>query len=154
MVDNNNNNTSNKITNHVKKFSRARKDAKEVLSLRIVEDAQSFKKMDKHINELLQKIKTDFNNHEPELLKKDVKNFETEIHEEIELLFKKTKQDLELFIRTLNSLSGLRKFLSENLKDNNFNPLSESELGYAEALKNSLIDKIDTLNLLFKKIRK
>ncbi len=145
--------TKTSINDHVENFSKKRRDAKQVFSLRLVEDAKKIEQLDSHVNEFLDKIRQDAGNHDLELLKNDSQAFEREIHEELDLLFKRTKQDLELYVRLLNALSAFREELKVQLKDDKLSGLDDSEIGYADALRKTTIEKLETLQLLFKKLR-
>ncbi len=136
------------------KFVFARKHAKEVSSSKLVVDATSVQELDKQLASFLEQLKSDAAEHEHGLLKEHAKAFEKELHNEVNIVFERTKQDLLLYQRVLKALSTYREDLKEILNDPTLTHLAQSELNYADLLIKTADEKLATLSLLFKKLKK
>jgi hypothetical protein len=142
-----------RLKDHVESFVASRADANRVFSSPLVSDAADIRRLDKHIKDFLELMRKDASEHEVEALKKHAKEFEDELHDELEYLFLATRQDLELYQRILKALSDYRKELRKISGDVDMKFLASSELNYADLLLRSAHEKLDTLALLFKKLR-
>ena len=141
------------VKQHVDHFSASRADANEVFSSRLVADAAEIRLLDKHVNEFLKQLRQDADKHELHVLKKHAREFERELHDELEFLFKATLQDLELYKKILWSLAQYRKELRRIMGDQELVTLASSELNYADLLLKTAHEKLETLALLFRKLK-
>lgn len=135
------------------RFAAHRTDAKAVFASRLVVDAAEIKRLDKHTQEFLQQLKVDAATHEVAVIKKHAQAFEKELHDELDSLFKATRQDLELYKRLLRSLAEYKRELRQIVGDKDAPTLVSSELNYADLLVQSAHEKVETLSLLFKKLK-
>ncbi len=141
------------IKKKVTDLAKMQEHARETLQTRLVQESQDIKDLDKHIKVFLDQIHQDAQEHDPEELKSHVKEFESLIHSELDYLFKVTEQDLKLYLRILESLSSFRSEMRKLLKDKELSSLAESEINYADLLGKSALEKLETLQLLFKKMK-
>lgn len=141
------------VKEYVEHFAASRANANEVFSSRLVADAAEIRMLDNHIDDFLKQLKQDAGSHELHVLKKHAKAFEKELHDELEFLFKATLQDLELYKKILWSLTQYRKELRRIVGDNDLVTLASSELNYADLLLKTAHEKLETLALLFRKLR-
>lgn len=130
-----------------------RKDAQAVLSSKLVADAKGVRLLDQHIKSFLRQLQQDAKNHEIGALKKHAKAFEYEIHDELQLLFKATREDISMITKTLHALVEFRNQLRILIEDPKLSAIADSELRYANLLLQTADEKIETLGLLFKKIK-
>jgi hypothetical protein len=137
----------------LEEFRAGRKNAQAIFSSRLVADAEEMQRLDKHLGAFLKELRSDATKHESSVLRSHAKEFERELHDELLLLFKATKKDLELYDALLHDLTAYRKELRELVQDDKIQPLVASELKYAELLVQTAHDKIDTLALLFRKLK-
>ncbi|MFP4523874.1 MAG: hypothetical protein ACLFO2_00965 [Candidatus Woesearchaeota archaeon] len=142
-----------RLKKHLDSFVASRADANRVFSSPLVSDAADIRRLDKHVKEFMELLRKDAGEHEVEALKKHAKEFEEELHDELEYLFLATRQDLELYQRILKALSDYRKELRKISGEVDMKFLASSELNYADLLLRSAHEKLDTLALLFKKLR-
>ena len=141
------------VKEHVERFAASRADANEVFSSRLVADAAEIRMLDKHVDAFVEQLRQDAGSHEIDVLRKHAKDFERELHDELEFLFKATLQDLELYKKILWSLTQYRKELRRLLGDGDLVTLASSELNYADLLLKTAHEKLETLALLFRKLR-
>ena len=142
-----------RLKRHLESFTASRADANKVFSSHLVSDAADIRRLDKHIQEFMELLRKDASEHEVDALKKHAKEFEAELHDELEYLFMATRQDLELYQRILKAMSDYRKELRKLSGDVDMKFLASSELNYADLLLRSAHEKLDTLALLFKKLK-
>lgn len=138
---------------HVARFSANRADAKDVFSLRLVRDAEEVRRLDRHLDDFLARLRQDAKEHKVDDLKAHAKSFEKELHEELGLLFKRTKADLELYQRLLKGLSSYRQELKDLTDDKKVAVLAKTELAYADLLVRTAQEKLATLSVLFRKLK-
>lgn len=141
------------VKEHLDNFVANRANASEVFSTRLVADAAEIRRLDVHVEEFLKQLRKDAGNHELSLLKKHAHDFDHELHEELDLLFKATKQDLELYKRILAALIKYRAELHKLIDDKSLGTLATSEINYANLLLQTAYEKVETLELLFRKLR-
>lgn len=138
---------------HVERFVTGRGDADRVFSSPLVAEASQIRQLDRHVDEFLRVLREDARQHESAALKQHVKSFERELHDELDLLFRSTKQDLVLYEKILRALARYRDELRSLMGDPSLVSLASSELNYADLLLRTTHDKLDTLFLLFKKLK-
>jgi len=142
-----------KIKERAEEYARHRADAKAVHETKLVADANQVKLLDEHLKTFLRQLKNDAKNHEVDELKRHARAFEHEIHDELELLFKKTKEDIDMYRKTLQALVEFRNQLRILIEDSRISAIADSELRYANLLIQSADEKVDTLGMLFKKMK-
>lgn len=142
-----------KIKDHAERYAAHRQDAHAVHQTKLVANAKEVQLLDEHIKEFQRHLKKDSKNHEVDDLRKHARAFEHEIHEELELLFKKTRKDIEMYTKTLHALVEFRNDLRILIEDPRLGAIADSELRYAKLLLESADEKVETLGLLFKKMK-
>ena len=134
-------------------FRQDRKDARDVLRLKLFSDALKVKQLDKHIDEFLSLIKKDTKKHDIKDLKKHATEFEREVHDELSYLLNLTQEDLKLYIRVLKALHSFKVEIKRYSKeDTSFSKLAKAELKYAEVITKAAHHKLDSLHILFKRL--
>lgn len=134
------------------RLSELRSSANSLLSSPLVKEAEKVKRLDELIDAFLDVIKQEISVNDFSSLKSDVKLFERMVHEELGLMFSRTKSDLESFGRVLNSLNRFREELSR-LSGDELSVLDSSEVNYANLLLRDAQGKLKSLSLLFKKLK-
>ncbi|MFH1071853.1 MAG: hypothetical protein V1743_00310 [Nanoarchaeota archaeon] len=143
-----------KTKRKLEEFKRQKKAAREILKLKIFEDVHEIKKLDKHIGEFIAAMRDDIKQHAVQNLREHTKEFEFEVHEELDRLIDLTKQDLELYIKVMKSLNDFKRLMkSISHTDPQFEKIAEQELKYAAVIHQDMHHKLATISKIFKRLR-
>lgn len=130
-----------------------RHEARHVQKLKIFENANDVRRLDKHVDEFERAISNDLKQHDAKKLRKHADEFEHEIHDELGLLIKQTRDDLKLYNKVFRKLQKFRKRM-EKLENSSYSSIAGHELKYADLITKSMNHKLDALERLFKRCRR
>jgi hypothetical protein len=104
-----------------------------------------------HTGKFRKAIKEDQSTH-PDGVIRVTKEFEKELHAEVDRMIAQTKNDIATLYKTLDEWSKLKE--EQHGKDDNYKAVIETERRYAEILTKSMDQRLDTLNNSFHRLRK
>jgi hypothetical protein len=127
---------------------------KDLLRMRLFEDVHDIKKLDRHIDEFRKALSEDLKEQDLSKLKVHAKEFEDEVHSELDRLIEATKEDLDMYLRTLNRLAAFKAAMKAISKEEpRFKGIVETELKYAEVIHRGMKQKLSTMHKMFSRMR-